>query len=89
MGGNAWMWAFAYTSTPPAGSMAGGPFLVIGLLWLGWSGNYASVHWIVPTLATVALGMSFTLVSYPQPGRSPELTEPVPADLHLVPELPH
>ena len=26
------------------------------LFWFGWTGNYASIHWIVPTLAGLFLG---------------------------------
>ncbi|KAG0140958.1 hypothetical protein CROQUDRAFT_725879 [Cronartium quercuum f. sp. fusiforme G11] len=29
----------------------------ISIFWLGWSGNYESVHWSVPLLAVVVLGM--------------------------------
>ncbi|ORY88386.1 major facilitator superfamily domain-containing protein [Leucosporidium creatinivorum] len=44
------------------GAMLAGPFLIIGVFWLGWTGNYASVHWAVPAVATIFIGMSFTLV---------------------------
>ncbi|GAA6034746.1 hypothetical protein JCM8097_001149 [Rhodosporidiobolus ruineniae] len=39
-----------------------GPFLVIGIFWLGWTGNYPSVPWYVPALATVCVGCSFSMV---------------------------
>lgn len=44
------------------GAMLAGPLLIIGILWLGWTGNYPSVHWAVPAVATIVVGMSFTLV---------------------------
>ncbi|KAI0270437.1 major facilitator superfamily domain-containing protein [Gloeopeniophorella convolvens] len=52
---------------PPAeerlySAMVGGPVLVIGILWLGWSGNYASVPWWIPGLSTILIGLSITLV---------------------------
>ncbi|KAL1700521.1 major facilitator superfamily domain-containing protein [Schizophyllum commune] len=52
---------------PPAeerlyGGMVGAPLLVVGIFWLGWAGNYASVHWAVPAVATVAIGMAISLI---------------------------
>lgn len=52
---------------PPAeerlySAMLGGPVLVIGILWLGWSGNYASVPWWVPALSTIFIGLAITLI---------------------------
>ncbi|KAI0050323.1 MFS polyamine transporter [Auriscalpium vulgare] len=52
---------------PPAeerlwGAMVGGPSLVVGILWLGWTGNYASVPWYVPALSTIAIGASVCLI---------------------------
>ncbi|KAI0248053.1 MFS polyamine transporter [Lactifluus subvellereus] len=52
---------------PPAeerlySAMVGGPILAIGIFWLGWSGNYASVPWWVPGLSTILIGLSITLV---------------------------
>ncbi|KAA1111700.1 hypothetical protein PGT21_008930 [Puccinia graminis f. sp. tritici] len=44
------------------GAMASGPLLVIGILWLGWTGAYAAVPWWVPALPTVLLGITFTSV---------------------------
>ncbi|KDQ51848.1 hypothetical protein JAAARDRAFT_163244 [Jaapia argillacea MUCL 33604] len=44
------------------GAMYAGPLLVVGSLWLGWSGEYASVPWYVPALSTVLIGMSVSLV---------------------------
>ena len=34
----------------------GAVIFVIGLFWFGWTGNYESVHWIVPTIAGVFIG---------------------------------
>ena len=36
--------------------IAGGISFSIGLFWFGWSGNYPSVHWIVPTLSGLMTG---------------------------------
>ncbi|KAI0644022.1 MFS polyamine transporter [Trametes meyenii] len=44
------------------GAMIGAPLLVIGCFWLGWTGNYASIHWIVPAIATVPVGAAVALV---------------------------
>ena len=44
------------------GAMIGGPLMVIGCFWLGWSGHYASVHWAVPAVSVVFIGMSVSLV---------------------------
>ncbi|KAI0666449.1 MFS polyamine transporter [Trametes maxima] len=44
------------------GAMIGAPLLVIGCFWLGWTGNYASIHWIVPAIATVPIGAAVALV---------------------------
>ncbi|KWU42925.1 MFS general substrate transporter, partial [Rhodotorula sp. JG-1b] len=44
------------------GAMLAGPFLIVGIFWLGWTGNYPSIHWAVPAVATIFIGMSFTLV---------------------------
>ena len=45
---------------PPA--MIAGPVLVVGTLWLGWTGNYASVPWYVPAMGTILVGMSIILI---------------------------
>jgi hypothetical protein len=45
---------------PPA--MIGGPILVIGTLWLGWTGNYASIPWYVPAMSSILIGMSSILI---------------------------
>ena len=44
------------------GAMIGAPTLVVGCFWLGWTGQYHSVHWIVPAIATVPIGFSIALV---------------------------
>ena len=51
---------------PPAeerlwGGMIAGPLLVIGIFWLGWTGAYPSVHWIVPELGGVIIGVAISL----------------------------
>ncbi|KAH8800235.1 major facilitator superfamily domain-containing protein [Xylogone sp. PMI_703] len=33
-----------------------------GIFWLGWSGNYGSVHWIVPTIAGVFVGFGILTI---------------------------
>jgi hypothetical protein len=43
------------------GAMIAGPMLVIGIFWLGWPGAYPSVHWIVPELGAVVIGMCIVL----------------------------
>lgn len=45
---------------PP--SMIAGPVLVIGALWLGWTGNYASIPWYVPAMGSILVGMSIILI---------------------------
>ncbi|KAK4052982.1 hypothetical protein OIO90_004106 [Microbotryomycetes sp. JL221] len=44
------------------GAMIAGPFLVVGIFWLGWTGNYPSIHWAVPAASGIIIGISFTLV---------------------------
>lgn len=38
------------------GMMVSGPMFTIGIFWLMWSGNYSSVHWIVPTIGGCFVG---------------------------------
>src|SRR6266446_3413679 len=45
---------------PP--SMIAGPMLVIGALWLGWTGNYASIPWYVPAIGSILIGTSIILI---------------------------
>ncbi|KAG6843526.1 hypothetical protein H0H93_000727 [Arthromyces matolae] len=42
--------------------MIGGPGLVIGAFWLGWTGEYSSVPWYVPALSTILIGMSISMI---------------------------
>ncbi|KAI0746294.1 MFS polyamine transporter [Daedaleopsis nitida] len=44
------------------GPMIGAPLLIIGSLWLGWTGQYASIHWVVPALATIPIGAGIALI---------------------------
>ncbi|TNY19034.1 major facilitator superfamily domain-containing protein [Rhodotorula diobovata] len=44
------------------GGMLAGPLLIIGIFWLGWTGNYPSIHWAVPAGSLIFLGMAFTLI---------------------------
>jgi len=44
------------------GAMIAGPSLVIGIFWLGWTGQYTSVPWYVPAISTVLIGMSVSLI---------------------------
>jgi MFS transporter, DHA1 family, multidrug resistance protein len=43
-------------------AMAGGILFPVTMFWLAWSGEYNSVHWIVPTLAGVFLATSILVV---------------------------
>ncbi|CAD6441815.1 a885c55f-be78-4de0-9c0c-bf4f920501b5 [Sclerotinia trifoliorum] len=43
-------------------AMAGGIIFPITMFWFAWSGNYNSVHWIVPTLAGIFLSSSILLI---------------------------
>ncbi|CZT04773.1 related to mfs-multidrug-resistance transporter [Rhynchosporium agropyri] len=43
-------------------AMVGGVLFPITMFWLAWSGNYNSVHWIVPTIAGVFLATSILLI---------------------------
>ncbi|KAG6888248.1 hypothetical protein C0992_009204 [Termitomyces sp. T32_za158] len=44
------------------GGMIGGPGLVVGAFWLGWTGEYSSVPWYVPALSTILIGMSISMI---------------------------
>ena len=44
------------------GSMLGCPLVVVGIFWLGWTGQYPSVPWYVPALSTVCLGIGVCLI---------------------------
>nr|GAT53755.1 MFS general substrate transporter [Mycena chlorophos] len=52
---------------PPAeerlwGGMIGSCAFVVGIFWLGWTGNYDNVPWYVPALSTPLIGMSIALI---------------------------
>jgi MFS transporter, DHA1 family, multidrug resistance protein len=53
-------------SPPPEerlnGAMVGGPLLVIAIFWVGWTGAYENIHWIVPELGTIPLGMGIAMI---------------------------
>jgi len=55
-----------HNSPPPEmrlyGAMFGGPCLVLGIFWLGWTGEYSAVPWYVPAMSTLPIGASITLV---------------------------
>jgi MFS transporter, DHA1 family, multidrug resistance protein len=40
----------------------GAVVFAIGILWFGWSGNYRSVHWIVPSIAGAFVGFGLLLI---------------------------
>lgn len=43
-------------------AMIGGILFPITMFWFAWSGQYNSVHWIVPTLAGACLAISILLI---------------------------
>lgn len=43
-------------------AMAGGIGFPITMFWLAWSGNFNSVHWIVPTIAGTFLSASLMII---------------------------
>lgn len=43
-------------------AMIGGILFPVTMFWFAWSGEYDSVHWIVPTLAGVFLATSILLI---------------------------
>ncbi|KAF8205974.1 multidrug transporter [Mycena galopus ATCC 62051] len=44
------------------GAMVGGCAFIVGIFWLGWSGQYPSVPWYVPALSTIVVGMSVCMI---------------------------
>ncbi|KAL0959062.1 hypothetical protein HGRIS_014362 [Hohenbuehelia grisea] len=44
------------------GALIGGPGLVVGIFWLGWTGNYPDIPWYVPCMSTVLVGMSISCI---------------------------
>lgn len=43
-------------------AMVGGVIFPVTMFWLGWSGEYNSVHWIVPSITAVFLSASILLI---------------------------
>jgi len=43
-------------------AMVGAVLFPVTMFWFAWSGNYNSVHWIVPTIAGTFLGTSILLI---------------------------
>ena len=53
------------TSTPEDGmpaAMIGAVIFPVSMFWFAWTGEYNSIHWIVPTLAGVFLTMAILLI---------------------------
>ncbi|KAJ7240402.1 MFS polyamine transporter [Mycena haematopus] len=44
------------------GGMVGAVAFVVGIFWLGWTGQYSSIHWYIPALGAVVVGMGFSLI---------------------------
>jgi hypothetical protein len=44
------------------GAMIGSPLLVVGIFWLGWTGQYPSIPWYVPAMSTILLGTGISLI---------------------------
>ncbi|KAJ7670295.1 major facilitator superfamily domain-containing protein [Mycena rosella] len=44
------------------GTMVGGCAFVVGIFWLGWTGEYPGVPWYVPAMSTVLIGMSISSI---------------------------
>ena len=44
------------------GAMIGSPILVIGIFWLGWTGQYVNIPWYVPALSTIFIGAGINLI---------------------------
>jgi len=42
-------------------AMMAGPCLVVGVFWLGWTGNYASVPWYVSALGGIPIGIGMVM----------------------------
>ncbi|KAJ7611271.1 major facilitator superfamily domain-containing protein [Roridomyces roridus] len=40
----------------------GAPVFVIGIFWLGWTGEYASIPWYVPALSTIPVGFGISAI---------------------------
>lgn len=57
--GATWCKSEEYRRLPLA--CMGGPFFVIGIFWTGWAAR-PSVHWIVPMLGGIPMGIGFLLL---------------------------
>jgi DHA1 family multidrug resistance protein-like MFS transporter len=44
------------------GAKIAGPTLVVGIFWMGWTGQYESVPWYVPAIASILVGTAISLV---------------------------
>ncbi|KAF8154437.1 MFS polyamine transporter [Crassisporium funariophilum] len=44
------------------GAMLGSPILVVGIFWLGWTGQYPSIPWYVPGISTIFVGVGISLI---------------------------
>ena len=44
------------------GAMIGSFMLVIGIFWLGWTGEYVGIPWYVPALSTIFTGAGINLI---------------------------
>ncbi|EME84841.1 uncharacterized protein MYCFIDRAFT_195784 [Pseudocercospora fijiensis CIRAD86] len=58
-GGKEWAFKEEYQRLPLA--ILGGPLFAAGLFWIGW-GARKDVHWIVPILGGLPLGIGFVLI---------------------------
>ncbi|KAJ7620409.1 MFS general substrate transporter [Roridomyces roridus] len=43
-------------------AMLGAPVFVIGIFWLGWTGEYRSVPWYVPAISTIPVGFGISAI---------------------------
>ena len=43
-------------------AMIGSPVLVIGIFWLGWTGQYPSIPWYVPAISSIFVGGGISLI---------------------------
>ncbi|KAJ7620181.1 multidrug transporter [Roridomyces roridus] len=43
-------------------AMLGAPVFVIGIFWLGWTGEYTSIPWYVPALSTIPVGFGISAI---------------------------
>ena len=70
--------------------MIGSPALVIGIFWLGWTGQYANIPWYVPALSTIVLGAGISLIFMSFLVCTSGQLINIPIFAHLFsPELPH